>query len=73
MPRGKQMMNDINQECRMRFGRALKYDPSGETNFTEGIEPHNTGCVVIDGNQQPKFTTKRKHPRNFQRTTCSMY
>ena len=67
------MINDIHQECRMKFVRALKYDPSGEINFAEVIEPLNICCVDLDGNQQPKLTANRNHPITLQRIIYSMY
>ena len=54
----------------MKFGIALKYDPSSENNLTA----HQiSGCVKFDGNQQPKYFTRRNHPRLVQRATASMY
>ena len=57
----------------MKFGIALKYDPSGENNVNEGIRPQKTGIFILDGNQQPKFVAERNHPRSVQRDKCSIY
>ena len=57
----------------MKFGTAKKYDPTGEGNLTEGIPPQIRGKVVCDGNQQPKYTARRNHPRVIHRASCSLY
>ena len=49
------------------------YDPSGESNLTEGIKPNNKGGFIVDANQEPKFTAQRKHSRTLQGARCSVY
>ena len=45
-----QMINIVEYRCRMKFGTANKYDPTGEGNLTEGIPPQTKGKVICDGN-----------------------
>ena len=49
---GVEMINICEKKCRMKFGTALKYDPSSENNLTEGMPHQISGCVKFDGNQQ---------------------
>lgn len=53
-------------ECRHRFGRALKYDSSGENNLTRGIAPQMNPSLNFDKNGQPKYVARRNHPRVLQ-------
>ena len=50
-----QMVNLTMKECRQRFGRALKYDPSGENNYTWGMKPITSPMIQFDDeNGQPQ-------------------
>ena len=70
---GRQMINVAHQKYRTSFGTALKYDPSGEDNFPEGIAPQKTEYFILDGKQYPKFTAEMNHPGTIQRATCSIH
>ena len=54
------------KECRMKFGRALKFDNSGEDNYTHGIQPSANPQLQFDGNGQPRLVARRNHPRIIQ-------
>ena len=70
---GIEMISICEKKCRMKFGIALKFDPSGENNLTEGMPHQMAGTIKFDGNQQPKYFARRNHPRLVQRATASMY
>ena len=53
-------------ECRMGYGVARKYDPSGENNLTRGIEPQNKLSLDFDRNGSIRYVTRRNHPRVLQ-------
>ncbi len=53
-------------ECRHRFGKALKFDSSGENNLTRGIPPQMHPCITFDKNGQPRYLARRNHPRILQ-------
>jgi hypothetical protein len=42
-------------ECRFGFGRKQRYDPSGQSKLTLGMEPVFQAEIYMDGNQQEKF------------------
>ena len=63
---GDEMVKTVIQECRMRFGQALKYDPSGEKNITRGIPKQMNPAIVFDNNGQPRYLAHRNHPRILQ-------
>ena len=44
---GDVMVKSTIKECRMRFGRALKFDSSGENNITRGIPPRRISGIEI--------------------------
>ena len=50
---GDVMVKSTIKECRMRFGRALKFDSSGENNITRGIPPRQISGIEFDKNGQP--------------------
>ena len=54
------------KECRMHFGRALKFDSSGENNITRGIKFNQSPTIEFDKNYQPRFYARRNHPRIVQ-------
>ena len=53
-------------ECRMDFGRKLKFDSSPENNLTQGQERQVKGKIVADKNGHAKFVAVRNHPRTLQ-------
>lgn len=52
--------------CRMNFGYFLRYDNSGENNFTRGRERVVHPYVEFDDNGQPRYFGIRNHPRILQ-------
>ena len=69
----RQMINIVEYRCRMKFGTANKYDPTGEGNLTEGILPQTKGTFICDGNQHPIYTDRRNHPISIQISSCNLY
>ena len=53
-------------KCRMGFGKALTYDPSGENNRTRGKEFQLQPSIEFDVNGFPKYIAARNHPRILQ-------
>jgi hypothetical protein len=53
-------------DCRMGFGKALTYDPSGENNRTRGKEFQLQPSIEFDVNGFPKYIAARNHPRILQ-------
>ncbi len=52
---------ETQQECRMNFGKPLKYDGTGEKNRTRGIPPSMHRKIKFDNNGLPKYHAKRNH------------
>ena len=53
-------------DCRMGFGKALAFDPSGENNRTRGKKFQLRPGIEFDGNGFPKYVAPRNHPRILQ-------
>ena len=68
-----EMVSVMEKKCRIKFRIALKYDPSGEKNITEGMSHQIKGEVKFDGNRQPKHYARRNYPWTMKRATASMY
>ena len=71
--KGIEMISIYEKKCRMKFGIALKFDPSGKNNLTEGMPYQMSGRVQFDSNRQPKCFERLNHPRLVQITTAIMY
>ena len=70
---GVEMYKHRIKECRMKFGRALNFDHSGENNITRGIPPIDIPHLMFDKNQQPRYMACRNHPRVVQAPYCFHY
>lgn len=60
-------------ECRFGFGRKQLFDPSGESNLTEGMPPLFDPVIEFDRNKMPIYRAPRNHPRVLQQPTSVYY
>ena len=49
--------------CRMNFGKQRIFDSSGENNLTRGIPIRLFSKIICDTNGQPRYHSRRNHPR----------
>ena len=61
------------QFCRLKFGDALEFDPSGEGNLTGGKEAVLEPFLKFDNNGMPKYEARRNHPRIITQPHAALY
>jgi hypothetical protein len=61
------------RDCRFGFGCKQRFDPSGESNLTEGMPPRFDPAIEFDRNKMPMFFGRCNHPRVLQQPVAAYH